>query len=506
MSKIRFDGSVAVITGTNAGFGQPYALLFASRCSKVVINDMDDDLHGPSTGYKAADVVDKEIKEAGCTTVANYVSVSEVAKIIKTALDTYGRIDILVNNAGILRDRSFVDLSEDDWDVIQIGHLKGSFKIPQSAFRVMKKQGYGRVTITSSGSSLSGSFATNRLTQDILPEELYQDLKSELNVPVNYLCHESCQENGSILESSGCSTGKLQICRSKGEEKPTPFRETDIFTFSSKDIVLYALGVGASLQNEEDRNLLYENHHSFRAIPSFYILPGNQATIPFLLTQTINGTKLSFENSLHGEQYLEIYESLPEAGTLLSIPKKVEVLDKGSGALVVVESNCYNEQDAIIMRNQYVLFAVGAGNFGGPRTSKHIVPCLPKPARKPDLSLTYKTTIDQAALYRLSGDFNPIHIDPNFSTLVGYDKPILHGLCTLGISVRLIMGAFASNDPELFRAVKARFAGVVEPSQTLIVHMWRSGNRVHFETVVVENDTAAIIGAYVDLKAISRNE
>ncbi|XP_031328032.1 peroxisomal multifunctional enzyme type 2-like [Photinus pyralis] len=591
MSNLRFDGKVAVITGAGAGLGRAYALLFASRGAKVVVNDLGGDPHGRGSGQKAADVVVNEIKQAGGTAVANYDSVTEGSKIIKTALDNYGRVDILVNNAGILRDKSFANLTEDDWDIIQSVHLKGSFKTTQAAFPVMKKQGYGRIIMTSSGSGLYGNFgqanysaakmgvvglantlaiegaaknvycnvivptAGSRLTQGLLPEDLYQELKPELIAPVvAYLCHDSCQENGTIIESAAGWAGKSQICRSKGglirqritdpatienveakwpeitdmknavprvslsasladlaeklehlrqgEEPPTSSREGDIFTFSSKDLILYALGVGASVQNPEELKLLYENHENFGSIPSFYILPSLQAVMSSSQLNTIPGKSISLENMLHGEQYLEIYNSTPEAGTLLSNPKIVETLDKGSGAAIVTEINSYNEQGALIMRNQCVTFAVGAGNFGGPRTGNKIVPCVPKPDRKPDLSLSYKTTIDQAALYRLSGDINPMHIDPNFSAIAGYEKPILHGLCTLGISVRLVMGAFASYDRKLFRAVKARFTKVVIPGQTLRVDMWRNGNRIHFETIVVENGTAAITGAYVDLKAI----
>ncbi|KAB0793389.1 hypothetical protein PPYR_13009 [Photinus pyralis] len=591
MSNLRFNGKVAVITGAGAGLGRAYALLFASRGAKVVVNDLGGDPHGGGTGQKAADGVVNEIKQAGGTAVANYDSVTEGSKIIKTALDNYGRVDILVNNAGILRDKSFANLTEDDWDIIQNVHLKGSFKTTQAAFPVMKKQGYGRIIMTSSGSGLYGNFgqanysaaktgvvglantlaiegaaknvycnvivptAGSRLTQGLLPEDLYQELKPELIAPVvAYLCHESCQENGTIIESAAGWAGKSQIYRSKGclirqritdpatiesvqanwpeitnmknavplvslsasrvalvekleylrkgEQTPTSSSEGALFTFSSKDLILYALGVGASVQNPEELKLLYENHQNFSVIPSFYILPSMHAVTSFRRLNTIPGKTISLENMLHGEQYLEIYNSPPEAGTLLNNPKIVETLDKGSGAAIVTDINSYNEQGALIMRNQCVSFAIGAGNFGGPRTGKKIVPCVPKPDRKPDLSLSYKTTIDQAALYRLSGDTNPLHIDPNFSAIAGYETPILHGLCTLGISVRLVMGAFASYDQKLFRAVKARFTKVVIPGQTLRIDMWRNGNRIHFETVVVENGTAAIAGAYVDLNAI----
>ena len=476
--------------------------------------------------------------------------------------------------------------------MIQDVHLKGSFKTTQAAFPLMRKQGYGRIVMTSSGSGLYGNFgqanysaakmalvgmantlaiegasknvycnvivptAASRLTKDILPPELYDELKPELIAPVvAYLCHESCSENGTIIESAAGWAGKAQIYRSKGGlirkritdpasiedvkntwsevtnmkdaipidsvqvatgglmevleklrtggDEPESSRQGDIFTFTSKDLILYALGVGASVKNSEELKFLYENHENFGPLPSFYIIPGLISTMSSSVAENaVPGKSISFENILHGEQYLEIYNSPPEGGSLLSNTKMVEVLDKGSGAAIVTESNSYNEQGGLILRNQSVTFAVGAGNFGGPRTGKYIVPCIPKPDRSPDVSLTYKTSVDQAALYRLSGDPNPLHIDPNFSIIAGYETPILHGLCSLGISVRLILGAFANYNEKLFKAVKVRFSKTVLPGQTLRVDMWRNGNRILFETVVVENNTAVITGAYVDLKSI----
>lgn len=107
-----------------------------------------------------------------------------------------------------------------------------------------------------------------------------------------------------------------------------------------------------------------------------------------------------------------------------------------------------------LCKSQIVAFAVGAGNFGGKRSGEHIVPCLPAPKRKPDMVAQQKIPLDQAALYRMSGDRNPIHIDPQMAAMVGHKKPILHGLCSLGFSVHHILKHFAHNDPKLFKAVK----------------------------------------------------
>lgn len=589
---LRFDKKVAVITGAGAGLGRAYALLFASRGASVVVNDLGGDRHGGGGSTRAADVVVEEIRQAGGTAVADYNSVTEGEKIIKTALDNFGRIDIVVNNAGVLRDKSFARISSQDWDIIHDVHLKGSFKTTQAAFPIFKKQGYGRIIMTASNSGIYGNFgqanysaaklglvglantiaiegaknnihcnvilptAASRLTEDILPPDLYQELKPELIAPiVAYLCHDSCQENGVIIDSAAGWAGKCHIIRGKGAvlrrsiadpvtienvrdhwEKIIDMREAgrldsiqeatgslitaldelrsgqgpapsqggaDMYSFTGKDLILYALGVGASVGRPDELKFLYENHEDFCALPTYFILPGMMTLFTGDgVANAVPGRSIGLDQILHGEQYLEIFRDPPQEGQLLTKGKIVEVLDKGSGAVIIFEADSFNEQGELVMRNQTSAFAVGAGNFGGPRASTKSVPCQAKPKRKPDASILHATNIDQAALYRLSGDLNPLHIDPNMAVIAGFERPILHGLCSLGISVRIILGACAGYDSSLFKAVKARFAKPVMPGQTLRVDMWREGSRIHFETVVVETNTVVITGAYVDLKSV----
>ena len=156
-----------------------------------------------------------------------------------------------------------------------------------------------------------------------------------------------------------------------------------------------------------------------------------------------------------------------------------------------------------VVSSQWSIFIVGSGNFGGKRTSdKNIIQPVDAPKRQPDASLQYKTTVDQAALYRLTGDSNPLHIDSSFAAMGGFDKPILHGLASYGITARLVLQQYAGNNPALFKSMKARFSSTVLPGQTLKVNMWREGNRIHCETVVVETGKTVLSGAYVDLKSV----
>jgi NAD(P)-dependent dehydrogenase (short-subunit alcohol dehydrogenase family) len=161
MSEIRFDDRVAVITGAGGGLGRTYALEFARRGGKVVVNDLGGASDGTGGSSSMADQVVKEIEEAGGTAVANYDSVSTPEggeAIIQTALDNYGQVDIVVNNAGILRDKSFVKLSPQELEIVIDVHLKGAFYVSQPAFRVMKERSYGRFVHTSSGAGIFGNF------------------------------------------------------------------------------------------------------------------------------------------------------------------------------------------------------------------------------------------------------------------------------------------------------------------------------------------------------------
>jgi 3-hydroxyacyl-CoA dehydrogenase/3a,7a,12a-trihydroxy-5b-cholest-24-enoyl-CoA hydratase len=253
MQKLLYNGRVVVVTGAGAGLGRAYALLFASRGASVVVNDLGSSRHGDGSSTKSADTVVQEIRRNGGKAVANYDSVLDGAKIIKTAIDAFGRVDVVVNNAGILRDVSFTKMTDAQWDTIHDVHLKGSMKTTQAAWPYFIKQKYGRVIFTSSNSGVYGNFgqsnyssaklglvglantlaiegekknintnvilptAGSRLTEDILPPDFFEQLKPELIAPVVFwLCHEDCTENGSIIEAALGWAGKCHLVRSSG--------------------------------------------------------------------------------------------------------------------------------------------------------------------------------------------------------------------------------------------------------------------------------------------------
>src|SRR5688572_26616782 len=148
--ELRYDDKVAIVTGAGGGLGRAHALLLASRGAKVVVNDLGGSFTGEGKSSSAADKVVDEIRAAGATAVANYDSVEDGDKIVKTAIDAFGRIDIVINNAGILRDVSFAKMTQQDWDLIYKVHVLGSFRVTHAAFPHMRDQGYGRIVMTAS--------------------------------------------------------------------------------------------------------------------------------------------------------------------------------------------------------------------------------------------------------------------------------------------------------------------------------------------------------------------
>ncbi|XP_049877178.1 peroxisomal multifunctional enzyme type 2 [Pectinophora gossypiella] len=591
MDQLRFDGRVAVVTGAGGGLGKEYALLLASRGAKVVVNDLGGgrDGSGKST---FADAVVKQIKDNGGQAVADYNSVVEGEKIIKTALDNFGRVDILINNAGILRDKSFGKMTEQDWDLIYAVHLKGAYKTTQAAWEIFRKQKYGRIIMTSSNAGIFGNFgqanysaaklgliglantlaiegakydikvntivptAASRLTEDILPPDMFKAMKPDLIAPVvAYMVHESFPDTGAIIDSTLGFGIKAHFVRSEGaplRKKPTDpvtiesvkenwskvvnmknakhtkqisevtldlveklqdFEERSKldgdresywsnYSYNAKDLTLYAIGVGASTTNESDLKFLYESHENFAALPTYFILPGMAMESPLVGQAMPPGKHADFTNILHGEQYIEFVGDLPGTeGEFTTRSYVVDVLDKGSSAVAVVNSEIYQNKE-LLYRTQQHIFVLGQGGFGGPRNSAKATEVAPAPKRAPDAVAEQRTAEDQAALYRLSGDLNPLHIDPNVASISGHSKPILHGLASLGFSARHVLAKYGGNDPANVKALKARFVKPVVPGQTLVTEMWLEGKRVFFQTKTKETGNVVIAGAYIDLKNV----
>ncbi|XP_024086184.1 peroxisomal multifunctional enzyme type 2-like [Cimex lectularius] len=396
--------------------------------------------------------------------------------------------------------------------------------------------------------------AASRLTEDILPPEFFKELKPELIAPVVvWLCHEDCSENGSVIESAAGWATKYSLVRGPGailrksmEDVVTPEevqanweQVTDLTTtetlgsieeatgglmtqmermksgdvlepkheeeyclhLNHKDCIVFALGIGASITNPNEVKFLYENDEKFSAFPTMAIIPGQLAVMTSPLTSNaIPGRSYDLSQILHGEQYLELFKPLPTTGVTKSKCKLIEVLDKGKNAVFVVGVETFDENNDKICYGEMTVVVVNAGGFGGLKESTKCVQTQAPPSRKPDHIVEEKIGENQAVMYRLSGDSNPLHIDPSFASIAGYEKPILHGLCSLGFSARHVLNTFAEGDPSCFKAIKVRFAKPTYPGEVLRTEMWKEGNRIHFQSI--SSNATVISGAYVDLHQV----
>jgi len=256
MGTVDFNGRVAIVTGAGQGIGRMYALELARRGARVVVNDLGGTRDGSGSDTSAADKVVEEIVSAGGKAVANYDSVATMAggeNIVKTAMDAYGTVDILINNAGILRDKSFMKMTEEEWDLVIGVHLKGAFCVTQPAVKIMKANNYGRIVFTASVSGLYGNFgqtnygaaklglvgimnslklevakydikvntiaptAWSRMTADIFPPEFEEKMNPQFNEPmVLYLCSQENTVSGKIYATGAGWYGRTAIVSGDG--------------------------------------------------------------------------------------------------------------------------------------------------------------------------------------------------------------------------------------------------------------------------------------------------
>lgn len=264
---VRLDGRVAVVTGAGGGLGRAHSLLLAKLGAKVVVNDLGGALDGTGSDATPAQKVVDEIKANGGEAVANYDSVSDfegAQKIIQAAVDNFGKIDILVNNAGVLRDKSLMKMSVDDWNIVISVHLGGTFFCTKAAFPIMRENSYGRIISTASAAGLYGNFgqanysaaklgiaglmntvklegakynikantivptAGTRMTATVMPPEVVEKIKPEYVSPVvGYLASEQCELSGAIMVAGGGYYSRAAIVEGKGAffsepEKVTP--------------------------------------------------------------------------------------------------------------------------------------------------------------------------------------------------------------------------------------------------------------------------------------------
>jgi acyl dehydratase len=267
-------------------------------------------------------------------------------------------------------------------------------------------------------------------------------------------------------------------------------------SYDVDDVILYHLGIGAGVPQTDANELEYTYEKNLKVLPSFGVIPVFSAMGAALFNAP--GIKFNPALMLHGEQDLELHRPLPTSARLVSEPRIAGIYDKGKAALVVVEVKTGEQGGAPLFTNRFSLFLRGEGGFGGeagPKVGNEA------PARAPDLVVESKTLPQQALLYRLSGDKNPLHADPGFAKMGGFDVPILHGLCSFGIVCKAAVDKALGGDVTRVARYQVRFAGVFFPGETMVTSVWRESGKLLLASTSKERGAPVISNAAILLRA-----
>lgn len=401
--------------------------------------------------------------------------------------------------------------------------------------------------------------AASRLTETVMPPALLENLKPEAVSPlVAWLCHEDCEETKGLFEVGAGYIAKLRWERTAGHLFPlgraftvddvarkwsaitdfsasthpsntnealapilsavsnpslggNEFIDLDVATktelvlesaYDERDLALYALGIGAARDpmDKDELKYVYELGGDFGALPTWGAMPQLNAMLEAAKkgSLALPGMSFGFDRLLHGEQYMELKKPLPPHAKLKHVFKFKEAFDKAPNAVITFAISTQDESGEEVAYNEMTSFVKGAGGWGGNRGPSADINVPPE--RAPDAVIEEKTDPNQTLLYRLSGDWNPLHADPDFARAFGFEKPILHGMCTFGYCGRHVIKAFCGNDGRYFKSIKVRFAKSVFPGDTLVTRMWKeSDTRIVFETSVKERNEVVIKNAVVEL-------
>ncbi|HEX3699149.1 MAG TPA: MaoC/PaaZ C-terminal domain-containing protein [Phenylobacterium sp.] len=268
------------------------------------------------------------------------------------------------------------------------------------------------------------------------------------------------------------------------------------FTYGDKDVMLYALGIGMGRDPMDERELPFVYEKALKVVPTAATVlaagAGRRAAASAPQREGLRISELNYLMVVHGEQKVELHKPLPMTGSFTAQSRTVGAFDKGKdkGAVVVNETVWTDEAGEKVATLTGSTFARGDGGFGGPTEGApepHKVP-----ERKPDISVPFETRPDQALIYRLNGDRNPLHSDPDVAKRAGFPRPILHGLCTYGITCRAVLQEIVDYDSARILSHQARFSAPVFPGDTITVDLWKDGDVVSFEARVLDRGATVI--------------
>jgi acyl dehydratase len=267
------------------------------------------------------------------------------------------------------------------------------------------------------------------------------------------------------------------------------------YTYTKDQVILYHLGIGAGVPATDPRELEYTYEKNLKVLPSFGVIPtfgamGGLGSVP--------GLSFNFAMLLHGEQDLEIHQPIPAEATITNRGKVAELWDKGKAALAVLQVDSSDESGKPLFTNRFGLFLRGEGGFGGepgPKAGNAA------PDRAPDGVIESPTIPQQALIYRLSGDKNPLHADPEIAKMAGFDRPIIHGLCSYGIVCKAIVDHLLDGDVTRVARYQVRFRGVAFPGETYLTEYWREDDKILIQAKSRDRDAIVISNAAITVRS-----
>ena len=266
------------------------------------------------------------------------------------------------------------------------------------------------------------------------------------------------------------------------------------YSWTPDDIILYHLGIGAGVPATDPRELEYTYEKNLKVLPSFGVIPVFGAMGGL---SAIEGLSFNFATLLHGEQDITLHQPIPPEAKVINSGRVAELWDKGKACLCVLEVETRLESGEPLFTNRFSLFLRGEGGFGGepgPKAGNR------SPDREADGVVESPTLPQQALIYRLSGDKNPLHADPEFAKLGGFDKPIIHGLCSFGIVCKAVVDNVLDGDTSRVGRYQARFRGVGFPGETYLTSYWKEGNQIVIESRSKERDEMVISNSAITLR------
>jgi acyl dehydratase len=263
------------------------------------------------------------------------------------------------------------------------------------------------------------------------------------------------------------------------------------FTWTASDVLLYHLALGAGASPTDTRELVYVLEDRLHVLPTFGIVAPNFRTFEPPAVR-FPGIEIDLAKVLHGTQSITLHQPIPVSGKAIAQPRITDVWDKGKAAVIVQEAVVTDPSGTPLWTANSSIFARDEGGFGGERgpSTKMVTP-----DREPDHVITTPTLPQQALLYRLCGDRNPLHADPAFASAAGFPRPILHGLCTWGMICKAVTDSLLDGDVTRISFYSAMFAGVVFPGETLRTHVWSEPDHLVLAVFTLERDAPVLSNA-----------